>query len=137
VSAFQLFLDRSVGTRKIATALRAEQLDVETIADRYGPANTHVPDEQWIAEASRDGRLLLSADKRIRYRPRERLAICEHAARCITFAAGDLTAEQMIDLFLRHLPHVRLIARNPGPYVYHLTSDRLVQMTLDCSSEQA
>ena len=42
MSSFLLFLDRSIGTRRIAAALRAEQLDVETIADRYGPANTHV-----------------------------------------------------------------------------------------------
>jgi hypothetical protein len=135
VSSFRLFLDRSIGTQKIATALRAEQLDVETIADRYGPANTHVRDEQWIAEASRDGRLLISADKRIRYRPRERLAICIHAARCITFAAGDLTSEQMTSLFLYHLPHVQVVAGNPGPYVYHMTRDRLVRMALDCTSE--
>jgi hypothetical protein len=115
VSALRLFLDRSIGTRKIATALRAEELDVETIADRYGSANTHIADEQWIAEVSRDGRLLISADKRIRYRPRERLAICVHAARCVTFAAGDLTAEQMIALFMPHLPRIRVIADDPGP----------------------
>ncbi len=89
MSSFRLFLDRSIGTRRIAAALRAAELDVETIADRYGPANIHVPDEQWIAEASRDGRMLISADKRIRYRPRERQAVCVHAARCVTFAAGD------------------------------------------------
>jgi PIN like domain len=134
VTALLLFLDRSVGTRRIARALRAADLDVETIADRYGAANTHVPDEQWIEDASRDGRLLLSADKRIRYRPRERAAICTHAARCLTFAAGDLTAQQMIDLFLRHLPRVRTIAEEPGPYVYHLTRDRLTRMALDCST---
>jgi hypothetical protein len=134
VTAVLLFLDRSVGTRRIAGALRAAELDVETIADRYGAANTHIPDEQWIAEASRDRRLLLSADKRIRYRPRERAAICEHAARCLTFAAGDLTAAQMIDLFLHHLPRVRTVAAEAGPYVYHLTRDRLMKMTLDCSA---
>jgi len=135
VTPLLIFLDRSVGTRRIASALRAADLDIETIADRYGAANIHVPDEQWIAEASADGRLLLSADKRIRYRPRERLAICEHGARCLTFAAGDLTAEQMIDLFLHHLPRVRAVAEHAGPYVYHLTRDRMVKMTLDCSSE--
>jgi hypothetical protein len=135
MSSFQLFLDRSVGTRRIAAALRAERLDVETIADRYGPANAHIRDEQWIAEASRDHRLLVSADKRIRYRPLERLAICTHAARCFTFAAGDLTAEQMAALFLHHLERLQVIARDSGPYVYHLTRDRVVQMTLDCSPE--
>ena len=114
----RLFLDRSVGTRKIAAALRAQQLDVETIVDRYGVANLLTRDEQWIAEASRDGRLLTSADQRIRYRPLERMAICVHAARCVTFAAGNLTADEMITLFLRHLPHIARIAGSPGPFVY-------------------
>ncbi|GAA3449063.1 hypothetical protein [Dactylosporangium matsuzakiense] len=51
----RLFLDRSVGTRKVAAALREQQLDVETIADRYGAANTLTRDEQWIADAGQDG----------------------------------------------------------------------------------
>jgi hypothetical protein len=136
VSAFRLFLDRSIGTRRIATALRGESLNVETIADRYGPANIHVRDEQWIAEASSAGRLLVSADKRIRYRPLEREAICAHSARCFTFAAGDLTSDQMIALFLRHLPEIQAVAAQPGPYVYHITRDRLVRMPLDCPSDR-
>jgi PIN like domain len=135
VTSLRLFLDRSIGTRRIAAALRARQLDVETIADRYGPANIRVPDEQWIAEASADRRVLVGADKRIRYRPSERAAICANSARCITFAAGDLTADQMIALFLDHLDTVRRIAEEPGPYVFHLTATRLVRMSLDCPAE--
>lgn len=129
----RLFLDRSVGTRKVAAALRAQQLDVETIVDRYGPANALTRDERWIAEASEDGRLLVSADQRIRYRPLERMAICRHNARCVTFAAGNLTADEMIALFAQHLPGIARIADDPGPFVYHLTRDRLVKMALDCS----
>jgi predicted nuclease of predicted toxin-antitoxin system len=130
----RLFLDRSVGTQKIAAALRALQLDVETIVDRYGAANSTIRDEQWIAEASRDGRLLISADQRIRYRPLERMAICLHAARCVTFAAGNMTADDMVALFLRHLPQVVSVATGPGPFVYHLTRERLTKMTLDCGA---
>ena len=129
----RLFLDRSVGTRKIAAALRERQVDVETIVDRYGAANAHIRDEQWIAEATADGRLLVSADQRIRYRPLERMAICRHSARCVTFAAGNLTADEMILLFVRHLPSIVRIADDPGPFVYHLTQARLAKMALDCS----
>jgi hypothetical protein len=89
-------------------------------------------DEQWIADASRDGRLLVGADKRIRYRPLERTAICLHAARCITFAAGDLTADQMINLFLGNLASIEAIAQSKGPFVYHLTRHRLLPVKLDC-----
>ena len=135
MSPLRLFLDRSVGTRRVAAALRAEQLDVETIADRCGAANIHISDEQWIAEATRDHRLLISADKRIRYRPVERAAICAHAARCVTFAAGDLRADEMIALFLHHLQQIHALAEQAGPFVYHMGRDRLVRMDLDCEPE--
>jgi hypothetical protein len=130
--SLRLFLDRSIGTLKIAAALREQRLDVETIADRYGAANPFTRDDQWIADASRDGRLLIGADQRIRYRPLERMAICLHAARCVTFAAGNLTADQMISLFLRHLSDIESIAEHKGPFVYHLTRQRLLRVKLDC-----
>lgn len=135
--SLRLFLDRSVGTRKFATALRARHLDVETIVDRYGAANLSTPDERWIADASRDGRLLVSADQRIRYRPLERMAICEHAAKCVTFAAGNLTSDEMIGLFLENLTQIEEAAREAGPFVYHLTRQRLVRMALDCTTPPA
>lgn len=131
--SLRVFLDRSIGTQKIATAFRDHLLDVETIADRYGAANVHTRDDVWIADASRDGLLLISADQRIRYRPLERRAICVHAARCVTFAVGNLTAEGMVELFFRHLPAIEAVAERPGPYVYHLTRDRLSPMRLDCA----
>ncbi len=42
----------------------------------------------------------------------------------------------MIELFLRHLPQVRIVAEEPGPYVYHLTRERVIRMQLDCSSDE-
>jgi len=106
MSEFRLrvFLDRSVGTRKIASALRELAVDVETIQDRYGSESSTVADVRWIADASRDGRVLLGADQRIRYNRLERQALCLHAARCFTFPRGDLTAREMIDRLRRHLP---------------------------------
>lgn len=82
-----VFLDRSVGTKKIAIALRQLGVDVETIQDRYGDKSVKIPDTQWIEEATADGRVLIGADKRIRYQSLERLSICRHGARCFTFLA--------------------------------------------------
>ncbi|WP_433612283.1 hypothetical protein ACQP2P_00850 [Dactylosporangium sp. CA-139114] len=56
-----------------------------------------------------------------------------HNARCVTFAAGNLTADEMIALFVQRLPAIARIAEDPGPFVYHLTRDRLVKMALDAS----
>jgi len=128
----RIFLDRSIGTKKIATALRSLSLDVVTIQDRYGDEASRVVDVRWIEEATADGCILLSADQRIRHNPLERRAICRYAARCFTFPRGNLTATEMIARLEIHMPEVVRLAQTPGPYVYHLTAERVVRMKLDC-----
>ncbi|MFB9408538.1 hypothetical protein [Dactylosporangium matsuzakiense] len=38
----------------------------------------------------------------------------------------------MIALFVQRLTAIARIADDSGPFVYHLTRDRLVRMALDC-----
>lgn len=89
-------------------------------------------DTRWIEDASRDDRVLIGADKRIRYRPLERYVLCRSTARCFTFPRGDLTANEMIDRLLRHLPAMARHATLPGPYRYHLGNPELTRVKLDC-----
>ncbi len=131
-SPLRVFLDRSIGTKQIARALRDLGVDVQTIQDRYGAESSTVADAQWIAEATQDLRVLVGADQRIRYNPLERQALCVHAARCFTFPRGNLTATQMIDRITLHLPSMTQLAVLPGPYVYHMRADAVVRMNLDC-----
>jgi len=133
-SPLLVFLDRSVGTKKIAQALRVLGADVQTIQDRYGDESSAVADVLWIADATRDGRVLIGADQRIRYNALERQALCLHAARCFTFPRGNLTAAQMIDRITRHLPTIIQLVDRPGPYVFHILADSLARMNLDCGS---
>ena len=128
----RVFLDRSIGTKKIALALRELGVDVQTIQDRYGDASSTVKDVRWIADATQDGRILIGADQRIRYNPLERQTLCIHAARCFTFPRGNLTAAQMIDRIVLHLPSIAQLAEQPGPFVYHISADAVVRMNLDC-----
>jgi hypothetical protein len=131
-SPLLVFLDRSVGTKKIAFALRELGLDIETIHDRYGNESPRVPDTRWIEEATVAGRILVGADKRIRYRSLERIAICRHGAKCFTFPRGDLTAGEMIRRIILHLAEIGRLAKEPGPYVMHLGAEQIVPMHLDC-----
>jgi len=130
---FRVFLDRSLGTKKIAEALRALELDVETIRDRYGDASTKTDDDVWIRDATDDGRVLIGADQRIRYNKLERTTICRNAARCFTFPNGNLTAADMIARLERHLAKIIRCAETPGPYVYHILDDDVRLMKLDCA----
>jgi hypothetical protein len=129
----RVFLDRSVGTRMIAAALRELEIDVETIQDRYGQEASTVADVRWIEDATRDDRVLIGADQRIRYNPLERSALCQHAARCFTFPRGNLTATEMIARLTLHLPEIICLAAINGPCVFHLNSDRVTRMKLDCT----
>jgi hypothetical protein len=116
--ALKLFLDRSVQGRRFVEAVRLLIEDVETINDRYGvkPAE-QIVDEQWIIDASADGRILIGADLRIRRNLLERQAVCRHAARYIVFGNNNMPPKVMIELFTRHLPKIRLLTTEPGPWV--------------------
>lgn len=129
-----LFLDRSVGTKRVAAGLRALGLTVQTIDDRYGTgAAPSVDDPTWITEAARDGYVLLGADLRIRYRTAERWALCRASARYLAFPRGDLTAVQMVERVGQHRRSIDRVLDEPGPWVRHLMPAELRSMRLDCS----
>lgn len=129
----RVFLDRSVGTKRVAVGLRALGLDVETIVDRYGwEAAPVVEDPRWIADAARDARVLLGADLRIRYRTAERWALCRARARYLAFPPGNLTSVGMVERVALHLEAIQAAALEPGPWVRHLAPDELRLVRLDC-----
>jgi hypothetical protein len=121
------------GRRFVAVRVLVE--DVETINDRYGvkPAE-QILDEQWIAEASADGRILVGADLRIRRNLLERQAVCRHAARYVVFGNNNMPPKVMIELFTRHLPNIRLLTTEPGPWVRRIAQGGDMQkVALSCA----
>jgi uncharacterized protein with PIN domain len=66
----EFFLDRSLG-KKTASGLREAGYVVHLVADHYPNDADEVPDEDWIAEGCSRGWILLTKDKRIRYRAAE------------------------------------------------------------------
>lgn len=133
-ATLRVFLDRSVGTRRVAEGLRDLGLAVQTIVDRYGHvAARRLPDTRWITDASADGYLLLGADLRVRYRPAERCALCFACARYVCFSNGNLTAKAMVDIVHSHLGQLTSASARPGPWVCHLRTEGLARMPLDCT----
>jgi hypothetical protein len=133
--ALKLFLDRSVQGRRFIEAIRLLVEDVETINDRYGvkPAE-QILDQQWIAEASVDGRILIGADLRIRRNLLERQAVCRHAARYVVFGNNNMPPKVMIELFTRHLPKIRLLTTEPGPWVRRIAQGGdMDKVALNCT----
>jgi uncharacterized protein with PIN domain len=66
-NAFVFFLDRNLGTKQVAEALRQAGAIVEIHNDYFLPdAN----DEEWLPEVGKRGWIVLTKDDRIRYRTR-------------------------------------------------------------------
>lgn len=118
----RFLLDRSLGGRKLVTALRAAGWDAVTLAEQFGDRRAQqMNDEEWIGEGTSLGFLLLAKDHRVATRPLEARAIYMHDARLIAFARGDLTADEMIELCLIHAGAIHRLAAVHPPFVFSVT----------------
>ena len=66
------FLDRSLGKKRIATALREAGAIVHVHDDSFPP---DAKDEEWLTRVGRNQWIVLTKDHRIRYRNLERSAL--------------------------------------------------------------
>ena len=122
------FLDRCLGKKILASALRATKLNVEVHDDHFTP---DVKDEHWIQIVGRRGWIVLTSDSRIRYRGQELTALMTSGVQAFAFRSGNLTAPEMATIFLKALPRVsNLVRRNPGPFVVSILRDRSVRVVL-------
>jgi len=116
------FVDRSLGRRAVAFALRDAGFEV-VVHDDVFAADTD--DEVWLAEAGERGWIVLMKDDRIRYRPRERAAL--EAARVQAFALtnASMTGEEQALLFRAHAGRIeRFCGEHPGPFVVGVYRER-------------
>lgn len=75
---FVYFTDRDLGNR-FPEILRSAGLTVERHGDRFAP---DTPDEEWLAAVGARGWIVLTHDRRIRYKPNERDAVMDTALPC-------------------------------------------------------
>jgi hypothetical protein len=116
----EFFLDRSLG-RITASRLREAGYVVHLIADRYPDDASNVPDEEWIAEGCSNGWILLTKDKRIRYRAAELEALQEGHLFCLV--SGNVDINGMTRAFLEALPKIERVARQEPVGFWHVYRD--------------
>ncbi|MFD7700548.1 hypothetical protein [Streptomyces caelestis] len=128
----RLFLDRSTNAKSFAQAARELCPDVQTIGDLYGitPAEA-VQDQQWIADASADGRICVGADKAILSNLLELQAILKYSARYLVFTDNNTPTRQRIAHFRELYEQIVPLADIPGPWAYKLTRGGLHAVTAD------
>jgi hypothetical protein len=127
-----LFLDRSLGRHQVATILRAADLRVRTLAEVYGiPADESVTDVEWLSRVGNEGWVALMKDERIRYREVERDAILAHKVRAFCLVGGNLRAADMAERYLAALTQMNDVCRQPGPFLYAVSSAGLRRLALE------
>lgn len=79
-------------------------------------------DEHWLREAGKKGWLVLTKDKRIRYRTAERLALQVNGVKAFVLTGGDLTGAEMAETFLKTRAKIERMARiRSGPFIATIT----------------
>ena len=102
------FVDESLDSNSVVSALRDAGAAVERLTERF-PKGTL--DEIWLAEAGRNGWVVLTRDKRIRYRELERLTLQAAKVRAFVFTGGNVTGEDTGIILARALRGMERIAR--------------------------
>lgn len=78
-------------------------------------------DEIWLAKAGEDRWIVLTRDKRIRYRQLERLALQAAKVRAFVFTGGNVTSKDTAAILVVALERMTKIAlADPGPFMYHI-----------------
>ena len=99
-----LFVDRSLGRRKVPDRLREVHPNVIAHDDVF---QQDTDDEVWLREAGRRGWIVLTKDERIRRKPGEQIAIVTSGARCfVLHPTKGMTAEQMAEVLVDALPRI-------------------------------
>ena len=124
-----LFIDRSLGRIQVPKILRGAGLRLVTLAEHYGmPQDEKVLDITWLADVGALGWVVFMKDERIRHNPSEKAAIMAYKIRCFCLTRQDLRAAEMANCFLHNLPAIERACQKPGPFLYAVQADRIVQM---------
>ena len=112
------FLDESLDGASVVAALRDAGALVERLTEHFDKGT---PDEVWLTLAGQRGWIVLTRDKRIRYRQLERLALQAAKVRAFVFTGGNVTVKDTAAILVDALPRMARIAlTDPGPFIYHL-----------------
>jgi predicted nuclease of predicted toxin-antitoxin system len=114
-----VFVDRSLGKKVVANALRISGYSVEIHDDHFPP---DAPDYVWLNEVSRRGWIVLTKDKKIRHRAGELLAVKTAKSRVFTLSGGSIQGSEMAQIFLNAMPKiVPYASENPGPFIVQIS----------------
>jgi hypothetical protein len=115
------FLDRSLGSRLVAEALRAQGESVEAHDAHF---DKDAADVEWLGAVGRKGWVVLSKDDRIRLNEVERTALTQAGVAAFFLGRSDLTGPQMASAIVTALPAMRrALRRFDVPFIARISLD--------------
>lgn len=125
---YVFFIDRSLGKKAIANALKNAGLNV-VIHDDCFPQNTL--DEVWLDEVGKKGWIVLSKDNRIRYRANEISALNNANVLAFFLTATNATGDEMASIFLKARKRmIDIASKSKRPAIYTLGRDAKPKLIL-------
>jgi PIN like domain len=123
----ELFLDRSLGRKKVPELLRAEGIRLVTLAEHYGiPEDEAVADTEWLQLCGERGWLAVMKDDRIRYVGAERQALFDFQVMAAVITNANLPADEMAARILRALISLaQICSERDRPFLYALHQSRI------------
>ena len=115
-----LFVDRSLG-RQIAEGLHRFGYNVKHMKDVYPDDGQQEADVDWIAEAARNGWIILTQDAQIWQNEKEREAIVQSGAKVFCLHKSQLKTADKGLLIGRHLLNILRRGRRDGPCFWKLS----------------
>jgi predicted nuclease of predicted toxin-antitoxin system len=113
------FIDRSLGDRILAEALRKHGVTVQVHKDHFPP---DAKDEDWLRAVGKQRWVVLTKDKMLRYRETETSTLLAAKVRAFVLTSGNLRADEMAAAFMKALPKMeRLLRKTRGPFVARVT----------------
>ena len=130
------FLDRALGKHTVSERLILEGKKLKEIEitirhlEDFPNFNQSTPDEEWLEFAGEKSFVVLTKDKRIRYRGSEKIMVKKHGVRVFALTSGNWSGEQMAEIFAKALkPMCNFLKKNPGPFIATVSKSGKIRKT--------
>lgn len=131
IAELTFFLDRGLGSKTVASVLRAAGWRVTTMNERYGARRGEgLSDAKWIHDAAGIGDTILCKDLEVGWVVAESRAIVLNDAHIFGLSNAQLPGGMMAAIFLLHEAAIRQLALRRSPYLFALTQGKCVEKKL-------
>jgi predicted nuclease of predicted toxin-antitoxin system len=128
-SSVTFFIDRCLGSKRIAEALRSAGITVEIHSDYFDQG---APDVDWLPEVGRRGWIVLTKDANIGKRTLEKIAVAQSHIKMFTLASQNLSGDDMVAIFRKAIVPMQEFARkNSAPFIAKIYRDGRIDLWKD------